>query len=461
MPLCLLRMVLVFSMFAGSVSAAEPVWRNLEYAPSPVDNPLKGLVPYSDAAHREAFPHSMEFSYFPLAAVVKGPEQYDWSAFDTWLNKVAERGHQAVFRFYTEYPGKTNGVPQYLRQRGLGFTRFARESTPPKPPAMSEVPDYKNPEFRQAMMRFVKALGTRYDGDARIGFITAGMLGLWGEWHDYPHHELFASKAVQSEIMDAYEAAFHTTPILLRYPAGPQDAVYVDNTQRRFGYHDDSFAWSTIGEKKHCFFNQLRTAGPAALGKWMTQPIGGEIRPEAMGRVFDTPQTNPKVENFRACVDATHATWMMDSGMFRGKNPPERQQRGLEEVGHMGYEFCIRRVAMEPQPAQLRLRYQVENTGIAPFYYAWPIEFAVLDAGGKIVHSLRTKQTLTNLSPQKSEQREILFPLSGLTPANYRLLMRVPNPLPKGKAVSFANATQSKDLNGWLTLGEFLLPEIK
>ncbi|MEI7807357.1 MAG: hypothetical protein WCJ07_02615 [Verrucomicrobiota bacterium] len=118
MNLRLLRLSLLFSAFAASATAVEPVWRNLDYAPSPVDNPLKGLVPYSDAAHREAFPHSMEFSYFPMAAVVKGPEQYDWSAFDTWLNKVAERGHQAVFRFYTEYPGKTNGVHQYLRQRG-------------------------------------------------------------------------------------------------------------------------------------------------------------------------------------------------------------------------------------------------------------------------------------------------------------------------------------------------------
>ena len=461
MPVRPLIWLLLFSAFAGSVSAAEPVWRNLDYAPAPVDNPLKGLVPYWDAAHPEAFPHSMEFSYFPMSAVVKGPEQYDWSAFEAWLNGVAGRGHQAVFRFFTEYPGRPSGVPPYLREHGLNFTRFTRESTPPKPPATTEVPDYKNPEFRQAMVRFVKALGARYDGDARIGFITAGMLGLWGEWHDSPHKELFAGKEVQAEIMDAYEAAFHITPILLRYPAGSQDAAYVDTTPRRFGYHDDSFAWSTIGEKKWYFLNLLRAAGPAALDKWITYPIGGEIRPEAMGWVFDHPQTNPKVENFRACVNATHATWMMDSGMFQGKNRPERQQRALEEVRHMGYEFCIRRVAPEPQPAQLRFRYQIENTGVAPFYYAWPIEFALLDGGGKIACSLPSKQTLMNLLPQKSEEREIVFPLSGLAPAHYRLLMRVANLLPKGKAVYFANTTQNKDLNGWLTLDEFPLPENK
>ena len=127
----------------------------------------------------------------------------------------------------------------------------------------------------------------------------------------------------------------------------------------------------------------------------------------------------------------------------------------------MGYEFCIRRVAPEPQPAQLRFRYQIENTGVAPFYYAWPIEFALLDGGGKIACRLPSKHPLMNLLPQKSEEREIVFPVSGLAPAHYRLLMRVANLLPKGKAVYFANTTQNKDLNGWLTLDEFPLPENK
>jgi hypothetical protein len=73
----------------------------LEYAPGPADNPLKGLVPYASAG-ADGFPHSMEFSYFPLSALVTGYDLYDWMPLDKLLNEAAGHGHQAVFRVYLE-----------------------------------------------------------------------------------------------------------------------------------------------------------------------------------------------------------------------------------------------------------------------------------------------------------------------------------------------------------------------
>ena len=455
--LCLAMILLVGPAPARSVGS-EPVWQEFAYAPTPADNPLKGLVPYSDAPNPDHFPHSMEFGYFPMSSVVTGPGQYDWAAFDAWLSDVAGRGHQAVVRFYTEYPRRRSSVPDYLVKAGLKFTRMTRETKPTKRPFFSDTPDYGNPEFRAAMVDFVKAFGARYDGDPRLGFITAGMLGLWGEWHDYPRNNLFADKLVQAEIMDAYEAAFRTTPVQLRYPAGAQDQVYVENAQRRFGYHDDSFAWSTLETSPAHFLSLARQAGSAAQNKWMTEPIGGEIRPEAWGMVFDATPANPAVENFRACADATHVTWLMDSGMFRQTNPPERRARALDEVRHMGYEFYIRRVALETTASQLKLRYQIENRGIAPFYYAWPIEVALRDSSGRMACTVRTEQSLRNLLPGKSEERELTIPSAQLPPAKYLVLMRVPNPLPNGKAVAFANAAQDQDVPGWLSLGKIIFP---
>ncbi len=61
-----------------------------------------------------------------------------------------------------------------------------------------------------------------------------------------PQSELFAKKDVQNEVLDAYESAFKVTPILLRYPAGNDDDEYASTTQRKMGYHDDSFCWATL-----------------------------------------------------------------------------------------------------------------------------------------------------------------------------------------------------------------------
>ncbi len=84
----------------------------------------------------------------------------------------------------------------------------------------------------------------------------------------------------QTEVMDAYAAAFRKTPVLLRYPAGDSDSSYAPNDRRNFGYHDDdSFAWATLdtGRKNEDWFYlaRLRNAGPAAMERWRTAPIGG------------------------------------------------------------------------------------------------------------------------------------------------------------------------------------------
>jgi hypothetical protein len=43
----------------------------LKYAPSPITNPLKGLVPYARPTPGR-FPHSMEFNYLALSELVVG-----------------------------------------------------------------------------------------------------------------------------------------------------------------------------------------------------------------------------------------------------------------------------------------------------------------------------------------------------------------------------------------------------
>ena len=227
----------------------------------------------------------MEFNYVSLADLMKGYENFDWQPLDDLLDEIAGRGHQAVFRIYLEDPAKTDIIPKFLLEDGLKVHKYLNTNTQPFPPAQVETPDYEDKNLRRALRSFVAAFGKKYDGDPRIGFITAGLLGTWGEWHTYPKEELFASKTVQSEVMDAYAAAFTVTPVLLRYPAGKDTWGKAPNANRSFGYHDDSFAWATLdtGRKDDDWFYMpaLKHAGSAAMEKWKTHPIGGEIRPEA------------------------------------------------------------------------------------------------------------------------------------------------------------------------------------
>lgn len=437
-------------LLAGPVVAADRV--ELKHAPAPVDNPLRGLVPYQ-ADVRDKFPHSLEFNYLPYSALVKGYDEFDWKPLEKLLDDIAARGHQAVLRIFLEYPGKKGVIPDFLVKDGLKVHKYLYTETQPHPPAPIETPDYEDKNLRKSLKSFIAAFGKKYDGDPRLGFLTAGLLGTWGEWHTYPKVELFASKAVQAEVMDAYEAAFKVTPVLLRYPAGEKTYQKAPNADRKFGYHDDSFAWATLhtGKKGDEWFYMTALKEAGAEAKWKTHPIGGEIRPEAWGQVFDDKPGVKEIQNFRECVEATHATWLMDSGMFQKKQKADRVKRAEEQVRRMGYEFHCPGVTIgDVKGDKLEVKLEIENRGVAPFYYDWKAEYGLL-IDGKSVKTAAGSGKLSGLLPgDKPRVWSDTLDVSGVKAGRYTLAVRVPNTLKGGRPLRFANETQGDE---WLTLG--------
>ncbi len=440
-----------------STVAAEPVVFRPAYAPGPADNPLKGFVPY--AGQGRQFPHSLEFEYLPLAAVMTGPTNFNWTPMERLLDGIASRGCQGVFRIYMEYPRKPTGVPEFLVRAGIRMRAWTNTNTQPFPPAMDHTPDYEDPRLRAALTTFITALGARYDGDPRIGFITAGLLGSWGEWHCHPHSEWFASKAVQVEVMDAYEAAFRKTPVLLRYPAGDHDRDHAPNARRNFGYHDDSFAWATLdtGRKQDGWFYlaSLRQAGAEALDRWRTAPIGGEIRPELWPCLWKS-EGCAKGQDFGQCVRATHATWLMDSSTSKPLTS-EEQARAIAAARSLGYELQVTQASAALTGRQVAVSITITNGGVAPFYAGWPLRLVAMDAnGGEAM--IEMPITLKSLLPGTTAKGSGQLDVTKLAAGELTLLLGAANPLKGGRPLRFANKDQDRDRIGWLTLGKIALP---
>jgi hypothetical protein len=431
----------------------------LSWAPAPPDNPLKGFVPYPASSAANRFPHSLEWDYTKLSEVMTGPTNFDWTPFERKLNAAGSRGCQFIARFYLEWPGRKTGVPQFLIDAGLKLRAWTNTNTQPFPPAVDHTPDYEDPRLRTALTNFIHALGARYDGDPRLGFVGLGLLGTWGEWHNSPNDAWFASKTVQREVMDAYEAAFKKTRLVARYPAGPNHPRYADNSRRSFGYHDDSFAWATIdtGRPQDGWFFEALLRRAAAPDKWRTQPIGGEVRPEVWDCLFDEPTCAPKGQEFDRCVRVTHASWLCNEGVFRSKLQGSARQRALLAARSLGYELQVSSAAISTtSPWHVSLA--VTNSGVAPFYYDWPVELGVLDSEGRLAATWRMDWRLTQVMPVEPSTRwQITLDLSHLASGRYRLLLRVPNPMPGGYPLRFANQTQDAHVQGWLTVGDINL----
>lgn len=451
----LLRTLIV--LFIGFPFSPSAIAQSaLKYVPAPPDNPLKGLVPYAQP-HADRFPHSMEFSYLPLSDLMTGPNEFNWQPLEDLLNGIASRRHQSVFRIWMEYPGRDEGIPAFLEASGLKVTQWLNTNTAPFPPTRVRTPDYNNPELRAALKSFIAALGDKYDGDPRVGFITAGLLGTWGEWHTYPRSELMASKEVQVEVMDAFERAFQTTPVLLRYPAGENAWAHAANHTRRFGYHDDSFAWATLDtgrtEDDWYFMPALKAAGPKALQKWKTSPIGGEIRPELWGQIFDKDPASEKAQDFAECVRQTHATWLMDTGMFQEQQSDQRMRNAIRQAQRMGYEFHI--VSSETRSLKsghTAVTILIRNTGVAPFYYPWKVELATVQQG-KVAERIPVDWKITGLLPQEEPRSwSVNLTAQQASRAVDGLVLRIANPLPNGRPLRFANEYSDKSPDGWWLL---------
>jgi hypothetical protein len=418
----------------------------LGYAAAPPNNPLKGFMPYSGSY--STFPYSMEWSYLPLRSLMTGPTNFTWNNLETLLNSDASRAHHTVFRVYLDYPTLPTGIPQYLLDGGLttyNYTNYDNDD-------ISLSPNYEDPNLQQALTNFIAALGARYDGDPRIGFIELGLLGFWGEWHTFPLTNLFASVAVQQEVLAAYNKAFSKTKLLVRWPSGTNPAAL------HIGYHDDSFAFDTIDPPSYNFLGLLKAAGET--NKWRTQPIGGEVYPPEQSCLWDTSQTNcvPAGQAFTDCVNLTHASWMLDQGVFDPGFTGAQEDLALEGAHQLGYEIYVTSAAIVDAcvSGPLNLSINVLNTGVAPFYYDWPVQLGILTSSNTLAQIWPTTWNLSSLLPAGANTVWSYTQTNhGLPAGQYKCVLRVQNPLRNGVLFSFANAAQNADVAGWLTLGQF------
>jgi hypothetical protein len=442
--------VLLILALAYGHADAQPLatgrWEPQTYAPAPVANPLRGFLPYRGG--HPAFPHSMEWEMVPWRALQAGPADFTWAPLELILDDVASRGHQAVFRIYADAPNRPSALPAFLADVAhRTYTDFdnGRDAT-------SVSPDYDDPRLVDAMRRTIAALGARYDGDPRIGFITVGFIGFWGEWHTFRPgcqcDEWMPSPRTQRAVLDAFDDAFDRTRILVRNPD-------VGWKKHRMGFHDDSFAGATIDPPEWTFVGRLKKAG--ATKQWRREPIGGELMPERQACAFSEPSCLAAGQGYDASVAVTHATWLLNHEVFSLPGGPDKT-RALAAARRLGYELFVSAVKLRDVSTDdaLKVEIRLENRGVAPFYYRWPVWIGVADASGAIVASFRTDWDLTRaVDPRKPVTLKRTVRGHGLPAGSYTLLLRAQNPLANGPPLAFANAGWQKDVVGWVSLGAF------
>ena len=359
--------------------------------------PSTGLVLWSDQARSRHSKYgesiALEYAYCLPCKVVTGKTdgkiQYDWSSFNSWLNDVSSRNHQAVVRFRYEYPGSkdvdgksgTTAVPAYIKAMdGYEETYFKNEDGP------TYYADWSNAELQWFTKQFYTDFNEVYKNDPRIAFVEVGF-GHWGEYHIYGTPLKlgvnFPSKAYQKEFLEHIGKVLEI-PWLISIDAADSgytpivgDATLMALT---FGLFDDSFMHKTHegGYNEECWDD----IGQGV--RWYTGACGGEISYYSSSdqRNFLNPEGMYGV-TWEQAAEKYHITFMIANDAPGGTYGTA--ERFKQASMFSGYNFAVTELKTNGSSTIAR----VTNTGVAPIY-----RDAFLAVGG-----IRSKASLKGLCP--------------------------------------------------------------
>ena len=401
--------VLLNAVFALNSIAAD--WKPVSLS-SQVTNvqPMTGLVLWTTEAsdHYSAYGkcHALEYSYVAPCKVVKGCNadssiNYDWSYMENLLDDIKSRNHQAVIRFFYEYPGEamvdknvgTTGVPAYIKARsdykesdktvaGDGYTHYA---------------DWRCPELQRFTKLFYTDFAKKYENDPRIAFVEVGF-GHWSEYHIYDENGVdigkdgnFPSKDYQKEFFLHLANVMGSIPWAISTDAADDDySPFADDKDLRklaFGLFDDSFMHkdhektSKDGYNEECWITMGKD-------RWKTGVCGGEI----------SYYSSSDQKNFTREEGMYGLTWKDQSEkyhitfMIANDNPSKNSYKNanrFKECSMMaGYHFVVTKCVTDGTQTKIT----VENAGVAPLYR--DAYFAI--------GSIRSEQSLRGLLPEES-----------------------------------------------------------
>ena len=424
--------VLLASAIISQAAAQATIVRPLP-GEAPLDNPLKGWCPYTDAGEIHQ-PYSMVFLYVPWNELEPASGEYRFEQWEKKWDVRTARDKHIVFRVFVDYPGLPSGLPAWLRKAGVHETRYQDHGG-----GMS--PDYNHPEMVAAMERLIAALGRRYNDHPRVAFIQLGLLGFWGEWHTWPRDQMYASEETERRVIDAYRNAFPDKSLMVRYArdhAGKQPWI---------GFHDDMFPEDTDNGQDWSFLAGIRDAGRTA--NWKRAVVGGEMVPHQAEKwvVSDFGTTTEMIKR-------SHFTWVGPyCPALKKPTSAEYQRRSREIVQMLGYQYRIVRVTYPDSVSSgqaVAINLAGENTGVAPFYYPWRVDWALLDRSGKVADRQSVDWDIRKWLPGSfDEDCEVTF---NVPEGTYRLALGIRDPWQDRPAIGFANRLDTAD--GWTIISD-------
>ncbi len=341
---------------------------------------------------------------------------YNFTKVEEIIARNGSKGRHLTLRLYCDWDGGTgdDNCPAWLYSESKVRKLIGDNGR--------FVTDYNDPTFIKEAVQAIQALAAHYDSDPRIYMFQLGILGYWGEWHtsgsSFGGNSYNIADVTKTQILDAYKVNFKNKKIVGRYPWSEplKSAGWI-------GFHNDYFV-ANNGHSDE--FDRAVDAGKY----WLQGPIGGEVPPRSDSEAMTERQALFNTAKGLNMIETGHYS-SMQPGNYRRVSGQDYYDNYMKFHKRMGYNFQINDAQFFDtlsRTSELSVTVLGSNTGIAPFYYDWDIEFALLDQSGTPVTLKKSQQKITGIQPLAAYQFSASLPLTSVPANTYRLGIRLVQP---------------------------------
>jgi len=259
------------------------------------------------------------------------------------------------------------------------------------------ITDFNDENYLKEAIEAIEALADHYDNDPRLYSFQIGILGYWGEWHTFGFDDFSISSDASDQILNAYKNSFDNVRIMGRYPW--RDPL---STTGGIGFHNDFF-------------------GPVGHSDEFDDAIFSD-RKWLDGR---TPRGIDMIEK-------GHYATMSPDDEPCDVNPNGVNCEGFMDMHRrMGYNYQIEK-AIFPELLSTTDSFSVqligENIGVAPMYYDWEVQFALIAENEEPVAVFKTDDDLTLIKDNDVFDFSISSAIDSIEEGTYTLGVRIIQP---------------------------------
>jgi len=368
----------------------------------PSKNPLKGWNSGWWNDHEYA---SVGFQYISWDKFEPNNDgTFDFDYVEEVINRDGTKGRHLILRLYTDWFEEAGG-PDWLYD-DLGVKKLSDRS--------KTLTDFNDPNYIKEAKQAIQALANKYDNDPRMYTFQIGLIGYWGEWHTHAFEGFKFERETENSILNTYQNNFNRVQLMGRYPwREPLSTVDF------IGFHNDFF-----GPVSHSFsFDESIEEG----NKWKNGPIGGEYPPEVSEAQFDEMYNSPLGMKI---IETGHYSTMQAENACEKK--PSNCEGFMRMHRKMGYNYQIVKAVFADELSindAFNVSININNIGVAPMYYDWDIQLALLKDNEVVTYLDTDDYDLRAAAPDQlftiNSNKE---KLTDINLGNYELAVRIIQP---------------------------------